>query len=108
MPKADKSVRNCGDYKVTINSAVEDEQYPLPTQQDLYAALSGTQFFSKLDLSHAYAQLSVDKASREFLTISSHEGIYSYTKLPHGVKSATKIFQAKMDMILQGVEKMCV
>ena len=32
VPKADKSVRICGDYKVTINSAVEDEQYPLPTQ----------------------------------------------------------------------------
>ena len=55
VPKADKSVRICGDYKVTINSAVEDEQYPLPTQQDLCAALSGSKFFSKLDLSHAYA-----------------------------------------------------
>ena len=107
VPKADKSVRICGDYKVTINSAVEDEQYPLPTQQDLYAALSGSKFFSKLDLSHAYAQLSVDKASREYLTISTHKGLYSYTKLPYGVKSAPKIFQAKMDMILQGVEK-CV
>ena len=54
VPKADKSVRICGDYKVTINSPVEDEQYPLPTQQDLYAALSRSKFFSKLDLSHAY------------------------------------------------------
>ena len=107
MPKADKSVRICGDYKVTINSVVEDEQYPLPTQQDLYAALSRSKFFSKLDLSHAYAQLSVDKASREYVTVSTHKGLYSYTKLPYGVKSAPKIFQAKMDMILQGVEK-CV
>ena len=105
--KTDKSVRICGDYKVTINSAVEDEQYPVPTQQDLYAALSGSKYFSKLDLSHAYAQLSVDKASREYLTMSTHKGLYSYTKLPYGVKSAPKVFQAKMDMILQGVEK-CV
>ena len=41
VPKGDKSVGIYGDYKITINSAVEDEQYPLPTQQDLYAALSG-------------------------------------------------------------------
>ena len=106
VPKADKSVSICGDYKVTINSAVEDEQYPLPTQQDLYAALSGSKFFNKLDLSHAYAQLSVDKASLEYLTISTHKGLYSNTKLPYGIKLAPKIFQAKMDMI-QGVEK-CV
>ena len=58
-------------------------------------------------MSHAYTQLSVDKARREYLTISTHKGLYSYTKLLYGVKSAPKIFQAKMDMILQGVEK-CV
>lgn len=107
MPKADKSVRICGDYKVTINQSVEDEPYPLPTTQDLYTALSGSKIFSKLDLSHAYAQLSVDKQSREYLTINTHKGLYSYTKLPYGVKSSPKIFQEKMDQILQGVEK-CV
>lgn len=107
VPKADKSVRLCGDYKVTINQSVEDEQYPLPTTQDLYAVLAGSKVFSKLDLSHAYAQLSVDKESQEYLTINTHKGLYSYTKLPYGVKSAPKIFQAKMDQILQGVEK-CV
>ena len=103
VPKADKSVRICGDYKITINSAVEDEQYPLPTQQDLYVAFSGSKCFSKLDLSHAYAQLNVDTESREYLTINTHKGLYSYTKLPYGVKLAPKIFQAKMDMVLQGV-----
>ncbi len=107
VPKADKSMRLCGDYKVTINQFVQDEQYPLPTTQDLYTVLTGSKVFSKLDLSHAYAQLSVDKESQKYLTINTHKGLYSYTKLPYGVKSAPKIFQSKMDQILQGVEK-CV
>ena len=107
VPKVDKSVRIREDYIVTTNSAVEDEQYPLPTQQDLYAALSGSKFFSRLNLLHTYAQLSVDTASCEYLTINAHRGLYSYSKFPFRVKSAPKIFQAKMDMILQGVEK-CV
>ncbi|CAB3983486.1 Hypothetical predicted protein [Paramuricea clavata] len=69
--------------------------------------LTGSKGFSKLDLSHAYAQLNVDKESQEYLTINTHKGLYSYTKLPYGVKSTPKIFQSKMDQILQGIEK-CV
>jgi hypothetical protein len=107
VPKADKSIRLCGDYKVTINQSVQDEQYPLPTTQDLYTMLTGSKVFSKLDLFHAYAQLNVDKESQEYLTINTLKGLYSYTKLPYGVKSAPKIIQSKMHQILQGIE-MCV
>ncbi|KAJ8037863.1 hypothetical protein HOLleu_18790 [Holothuria leucospilota] len=45
VPKTDGTVRLCGDYKITINQAVDDEKYPLPTSQDLYAQLSGTSVF---------------------------------------------------------------
>ena len=86
---------------------MKDEPYVLPTTQDLYISLVGSKVFSKLDLSHAYAQLNVDKESQEYLTISTHKGLYSYLKLPYGVKSSSKIFQAKMDQILQRIEK-CV
>ena len=107
VPRSDGSVRICGDYKVTINQVVDDEQYPLPTAQDLYSTLAGSKVFTKLDLTHAYAQMSVDEASRKYLSINTHKGLYAYTKLPYGVKSAPKIFQATMDKILAGVEK-CV
>ena len=105
VPKADGTVRICGDYKSTINQSVEDEQYVLPTTQDLYTALVGSKVFSKLDLSHAYAQLNVDKESQEYLTIATHKGLYSYLKLPYGVKSSPKIFQAKMDQIVTATKK---
>ena len=107
VPKSDGSVRICGDYKVTINQVVDDEQYPLPTAQDLYSTLAGSKVFTKLDLTHAYAQMNVEEASRKYLSINTHKGLYAYTKLPYGVKSAPKIFQATMDKILAGVEK-CV
>ena len=77
VPKSDNTVRICGDYTATINQSVEDEPYVLPITQDLYTALVGSKVCSKLDLSHAYAQLNVDKESQEYLTISSHKGLYS-------------------------------
>lgn len=106
-PIVDKSVRICGDYKVSINPLDEDELITLPTTQDLYVQLSGSKIFSKLYLSHAYAQLKFDEKSREFLSINTHKGLYPYLKLPYGVKSASKIFQMKMNQILQGIPK-CV
>ena len=73
--------------------------------------LVGSKVFSKLDLSHAYgplhAQLNVDEESQEYLTVVTHKGLYSYLKVPCGVKSSPKIFGAMMDQILLGVEK-CV
>ena len=95
MPKADGSVRLCGDYKVTINQVVDDEQYPLPTAQDLYSTLAGSKVFKKLDLAHAYAQMSVDEASQSYMCINTHKGLYAYRKLPYGVKSTPKFFKQR-------------
>lgn len=104
VPKADKSIRICGDYKVTINSQLEVETYPLPNTEDLFATLAGGKWFSKLDLSHAYQQLRLDKDSEQYLTINTHRGLYRYHRLSYGVASAPSIFQSVMDQILQGQE----
>ena len=50
VPKQDGSYRLCGDYKVTVNQALEVDQYPLPKPEDLLATLAGGQKFTKLDL----------------------------------------------------------
>ena len=50
VPKKDGSIRVCGDYKVTINSSLRVDQYPLPKPADLMTCLTGGQSFSKLDL----------------------------------------------------------
>ena len=69
VPKSDNTVRICGDYKATIKQSVEDEPYVFHTTQDLYTALVGSKVSSKLDLSHAYAQLNVGKESQDYLTM---------------------------------------
>lgn len=104
VPKADKSIRICGDYKVTINNSVEEETYPLPNTEDLFATLAGGKWFSKLDLSHAYQQLELSPESEKYLTVNTHRGLYRYHRLSYGVSSAPSIFQGVMDQVLQGLE----
>ena len=93
----------CGDFKVTINSQLEVDEYPLPRIDDIYASLGGGTLFSVIDLRHAYLQMEVEEHSRPFLTINTTCGLYQYQHLPYGVASAPAIWQRAMDQILQGI-----
>ena len=52
--KSNGSLRICGDYKVTVNSASKLDKYPLPRIEDLFSLLEGGKIYSKLDLSSAF------------------------------------------------------
>lgn len=104
VPKADKSIRVCGDFKVTVNQCLDEQQYPLPNVEDMFAQLAGGNKFTKLDLSQAYQQLTLDEASKPYLTINTHLGLFRYHRLPFGVSSAPAIFQSVMDQVLSGLK----
>ena len=105
VPKSDGGIRICGDYKVTINPALEVDQFPMPTPEDLFATLAGGQAFTKLDLSQAYQQVMLEPNSCKYVTINTHRGLYQYKRLPFGVAiaSAPAMFQEIMEKILQGI-----
>ena len=47
----------------------------------LKKALSGGQEFMKLDLANAYLQLPLEEKSRQYVTISTHKGLFKYNML---------------------------
>ena len=93
----------CGDFKVSVNPVLISNPYPLPNAEDLFATLAGGRIFSKLDLSNAYQQLELMEESQTYLTINTHKGVYAYQRLTFGIATATSIFQAGMDQLLQGM-----
>ena len=107
--KADKkSVRICGDFKMTVNSASKLDTYPIPKVDDLFARLTGGICFSKLDLSQAYQQLELEENSKQFVVIKTHKGLFRYTRLPFGISSAPGIFQQTMESLLQDIPSVVV
>ena len=91
------AIRICGDFKQTVNKVAPVDTYPIPSTIDQLAMLAGGEKFTKLDLSQAYQQLELDEASRELLTINTHQGLYRPSRLQFGVHSATGMFQREMD-----------
>ena len=65
-------------YKVTVNRTLTPDNYPLSRIEDIFAAVQGGKFFSKLDLSQAYQQLPLDPDSKKFTTINTHKGLFQF------------------------------
>jgi len=63
------------DIKVTINPHLKVPTYPLPTPDEVFAALANGKSFTKLDLSRAYKQMTVEAESQGYLKITTHMGL---------------------------------
>jgi len=107
--KSDKqSIRICGDFRLTVNPVAKLDNYPIPKVEDLFAKLQGSKSFTKLDLQQAYQQLPLEEASKNFVVINTHKGLFRYTRLPYGVASAPGIFQREMEKLLKGIKGVVV
>ena len=103
VPKKDGSVRLCGDSgKITVNTELQAEQYPLPRIEEIFANLAGGQKFSKIDLRQAYHQIEMEEDSKKYVTINTHMGLFQYKRLVFGITSAPAIWQRTIDQVLEG------
>ena len=83
-----KSLRICGNFKVTVNKASKLDCYPIPKIEDLFATLAHGKTFTKLDMSQAYQQLLLDEDSKKCVVINTHRDLFRYNRLPFGISSA--------------------
>ena len=107
--KSDKqSVRICGDFRLTVNPVSKLDNYPIPKVEDLFTKLQGGKSFTKLDMRQAYQQLELADESKKYVVISTHKGLFQYTRLPFGIASAPGMFQRVMENLLKGIKGVIV
>ncbi|MES9884702.1 MAG: RNase H-like domain-containing protein [Sedimenticola sp.] len=102
VSKKDWSIRFCIDYR-KLNAVTIKDAYPLPRMDDSLDALSGSKWFSTLDLVSAYWQTEINESDRPKMAFSSHKGLFHFKVLPYGLSNAPAVFERLMELVLRGL-----
>jgi len=76
VPKTDGSVRVCGAYKGTVNPAIQMEQFPIPTLEEIRGKVSTWKKFTKIDPRSTYRQMVLDKVLQQLCMINTYKGSF--------------------------------
>ena len=90
------------DYR-RLNAVTQQDAYPLPRIDDSLDALSGSKFFSTLDLVSGYWQVPLDEDAQEKSAFATRSGLRKWKVLPFGLTSAPSTFQRLMERVLHGL-----
>ncbi|GJE92997.1 hypothetical protein PsYK624_091560 [Phanerochaete sordida] len=91
--------RFCVDYRKLNEHTIKDE-FPIPRQSEILAALSGAQVLSSLDALAGFTQLEFAADEKEKTAFRTHLGLFQFTRMPFGLMNGPSIFQRTMQTIL--------
>ena len=102
VKKKDGSYRCCIDYR-QLNNVTKKDAYPLPRIDSCLGALSGSAWFSTIDLRSPYHQVGVSPADVDKTAFICPRGMYCFRTMPFRLCNAGATFQRLMDLIMSGL-----
>jgi hypothetical protein len=90
------------DYR-RLNQVIENVVYPMPRIQDILSEYGGCEYFSTVDIRHAYYTIELEENSREMTAFSCELGKFQFRFLPQGLKIAPAVFQERITNDMRGI-----
>lgn len=97
-----KSWRLVVDYR-KLNEKIQDDKFPLPNINEILDSLSGAIYFTHLDLSQSYYQVTLTPDSRNITAFTTNTGQYQMKRLPMGLKISPSAFSRVMTVAMSGL-----
>lgn len=92
IEKPDKSLRLCLDPQ-HLNKNIVEENYPIPTLDEITPRLLNKSFYTVLDLKDGFWQIELTNSCSNLCSFTSPLGTLKFNKLPFGIKTAPMVFQ---------------
>ena len=104
VPKKLGGWRLCPDYR-PVNGVTKKDSYPLPRIDESLDLVSGSSWFSSLDLRSGYYQVPLDPEARPKTAFCTGRGLWQFKVLSFGLCNAPATFARLMDQVLAGVPR---
>ena len=105
--KKDGSLRLCVDFH-RLNKITKRDHYPLPLIADLLDTLGKAQFYTKIDLQHAYHLVCIAEGNEWKTAFQTCYGSFKWLVMPFRLTNAPATFQRFMNDIFSNMVGVCV
>ena len=90
------------DYR-NLNSVTVKDRFPLPRISDCLDALSGSVYFSTLDLTSSFYSVPIPEMDRDCTAFSTRKGQFRWRVMPMGFCNSPSVFSRLMSLVLKGL-----
>lgn len=102
--KKSSKMRFCVDYR-PLNSVTKKDSYPLPRIDESLDLVSGSSWFSSLDLRSGYWQVPLSPEARHKTAFCTGRGLWQFRVLSFGLCNAPATFERLMEKVLADVPR---
>lgn len=96
VKKKNGSIRLCVDYRKLNNQTIKDA-YALSNIEETFSTLTGSKWFSVMDLKSGYYQVEVEEEDKYKTAFVTPMGFWEFNRMPQGVTNAPSTFQRVME-----------